>query len=298
MPVQSCFYSTTGRYPKLCCRYKESNGAGDDIFRKFSAYIKNPNPGLNDSKDINTNMYLQYLVFQTAWERLRPSDCVSVLENKFLSTLVKLNMYLETPLPYELDKNPNVTESSRLYLDGDTLSLADCNLLPKLNIVKVRRVQSERTLRTGLKSSEEKLIKFNFPIYLLNFLKYYSQERSHFLFFPCSTDVFLQTIFHFLRWCVRSTVTLPSRHSWKVWHVTWKMPTKKMSFATPAQMTQRSSLPTSQWLNTWANSQNKEHIITKNRRVKLPKEKKEKSAYILFVSIWCDSEWWKLFAFL
>lgn len=95
-------------YPKLCCRYKESNGAGDDIFRKFSAYIKNPNPGLND-----------------------------MLENKFLSTLVKLNMYLETPLPYELDKNPNTSESSRLYLDGDTLSLADCNLLPKLNIVKV-----------------------------------------------------------------------------------------------------------------------------------------------------------------
>ncbi len=38
------------RYPKLCCRYKESNTAGDDIFHKFSAYIKNPNPGLNDSK--------------------------------------------------------------------------------------------------------------------------------------------------------------------------------------------------------------------------------------------------------
>lgn len=40
------------RYPKLSCRYKESNGAGDDIFHKFSAYIKNPNPGLNESKDL------------------------------------------------------------------------------------------------------------------------------------------------------------------------------------------------------------------------------------------------------
>lgn len=63
--------------------------------------------------------------------------CVSGREKKFLSTLLKLNMYLENPLPYELDKNPDATKSSRLFLDGDTLSLADCNLLPKLNIVKV-----------------------------------------------------------------------------------------------------------------------------------------------------------------
>ncbi|XP_075999455.1 chloride intracellular channel protein 3 [Genypterus blacodes] len=95
-------------YPKLCCRYKESNGAGEDIFRKFSAYIKNPNPGLNDR-----------------------------LEKNFLMTLVKLNLYLMTPLPYELDKDPDVTESKRHYLDGDSLTLADCNLLPKLHIVKV-----------------------------------------------------------------------------------------------------------------------------------------------------------------
>lgn len=95
-------------YPKLCCRYKESNAAGEDIFLKFSAYIKNANPGLNNS-----------------------------LERNFLKTLLKLNNYLETPLPDELDKNPNVTESKRLFLDGDELTLADCNLLPKLNIVKV-----------------------------------------------------------------------------------------------------------------------------------------------------------------
>ncbi|KAK9532711.1 hypothetical protein VZT92_010085 [Zoarces viviparus] len=96
------------QFPKLCCRYKESNGAGDDIFRNFSGYIKNPSPGKNEG-----------------------------LEKKFLSTLVKLNMYLETPLPHELDQNPNLTASSRRYLDGDTFTLADCNLLPKLNIVKV-----------------------------------------------------------------------------------------------------------------------------------------------------------------
>lgn len=67
--------------------------------------------------------------------------CLSALEKTFLSTLVKLNMYLETPLPHELDKNPNATKSTRPYLDGDALTLADCNLLPKLNIVKVSRVQ-------------------------------------------------------------------------------------------------------------------------------------------------------------
>uniref|UniRef100_A0A8D0CIL8 Chloride intracellular channel protein n=1 Tax=Scleropages formosus TaxID=113540 RepID=A0A8D0CIL8_SCLFO len=96
------------QYPKLGCRYKESNGAGDDIFHKFSAYIKNPNPGLNE-----------------------------MLEKKFLKSLVKLDQYLLTPLPYELDQNPNLSESKRKFLDGDSLTLADCNLLPKLHIVKV-----------------------------------------------------------------------------------------------------------------------------------------------------------------
>lgn len=96
------------QYPKLCCRYKESNTAGDDIFHKFSAYIKNPNPGLND-----------------------------MLEKKFLKSLMKLDQYLQTPLPYELDHKPDSSVSKRDYLDGNTLSLADCNLLPKLHIVKV-----------------------------------------------------------------------------------------------------------------------------------------------------------------
>lgn len=94
-------------YPKLCCRYKETHGVGEDIFRKFSSYVKNPNPAFNEQ-----------------------------LEKKFLATLVKLNMYLETPLPDELDVNPDATESKRLYLEGDAFTLADCNLLPKLHIVK------------------------------------------------------------------------------------------------------------------------------------------------------------------
>jgi len=62
-----------------------------------------------------------------------------VLEKKFLKSLAKLDDYLLTPLAHELDKNPKASRSSRAYLDGDTLTLADCNLLPKLNIVKVGR---------------------------------------------------------------------------------------------------------------------------------------------------------------
>lgn len=38
------------RYPKLAALNPESNTAGVDIFAKFSAYIKNSNPALNDSK--------------------------------------------------------------------------------------------------------------------------------------------------------------------------------------------------------------------------------------------------------
>lgn len=63
--------------------------------------------------------------------------CVSGLWKNFYSTLEKLNTYLETPLPHELDQDPDVSESSRRFLDGDALTLADCNLLPKLHVVKV-----------------------------------------------------------------------------------------------------------------------------------------------------------------
>ncbi|KAG9328300.1 hypothetical protein JZ751_015331 [Albula glossodonta] len=59
------------------------------------------------------------------------------IKKKFLKSLMKLDQYLLTPLPHELDQNPDGTQSARQYLDGDSLTLADCNLLPKLNIVKV-----------------------------------------------------------------------------------------------------------------------------------------------------------------
>ncbi|MGH0160942.1 UNVERIFIED_CONTAM: hypothetical protein FKN15_044125 [Acipenser sinensis] len=44
------------QYPKMCTRYKESNTAGNDIFHKFSAYVKNPNPSMNDCESRNTEL--------------------------------------------------------------------------------------------------------------------------------------------------------------------------------------------------------------------------------------------------
>lgn len=63
----------------------------------------------------------------------------SDLEKGLLKALKKLDDYLGSPLPDEIDENSadEVTSSSRPFLDGQELTLADCNLLPKLHIVKV-----------------------------------------------------------------------------------------------------------------------------------------------------------------
>ncbi|KAJ0055240.1 hypothetical protein NL108_013563, partial [Boleophthalmus pectinirostris] len=97
------------KYPRLAARNPESNTAGVDVFSKFSAYIKNSNPQMNDN-----------------------------LEKGLLKALKKLDDYLGCPLPDEIDENSadDVTSSSRSFLDGPDLTLADCNLLPKLHIVK------------------------------------------------------------------------------------------------------------------------------------------------------------------
>uniref|UniRef100_A0A1A7WRE7 Chloride intracellular channel protein n=1 Tax=Iconisemion striatum TaxID=60296 RepID=A0A1A7WRE7_9TELE len=96
--------------PRLAARNPESNTAGMDIFAKFSAYIKNSNPHMNEN-----------------------------LEKGLLKALKKLDDYLGSPLPDEIDENSadEVTSSSRPFLDGHELTLADCNLLPKLHVVKV-----------------------------------------------------------------------------------------------------------------------------------------------------------------
>ncbi|XP_063794134.1 chloride intracellular channel protein 1 [Pseudophryne corroboree] len=98
------------KYPKLAAKNPESNTAGLDVFAKFSAYIKNSNPALNQN-----------------------------LEKGLLKALRILDSYLNAPLPDEIDENSaeDETVSQRKFLDGDELTLADCNLLPKLHIVQV-----------------------------------------------------------------------------------------------------------------------------------------------------------------
>uniref|UniRef100_A0A8D0CH83 Chloride intracellular channel protein n=1 Tax=Scleropages formosus TaxID=113540 RepID=A0A8D0CH83_SCLFO len=96
------------RYPHLSPLNKESFDVGADIFAKFSAYIKTgPN-----------NQYL---------------------ETALLREFKRLDDYLNTPLPQEIDQNSanNILISNRKFLDGNHLTLADCNLLPKLHVIKV-----------------------------------------------------------------------------------------------------------------------------------------------------------------
>ncbi|KFM02596.1 Chloride intracellular channel protein 3, partial [Aptenodytes forsteri] len=59
------------------------------------------------------------------------------LQRSLLRALLKLDEYLSAPLEYELAHDPHLRASQRRFLDGDQLTLADCNLLPKLNIVQV-----------------------------------------------------------------------------------------------------------------------------------------------------------------
>uniref|UniRef100_A0A8C2CS75 Chloride intracellular channel protein n=1 Tax=Cyprinus carpio TaxID=7962 RepID=A0A8C2CS75_CYPCA len=98
------------KYPKLAARHRESNTAGNDIFAKFSAFIKNTKPDANEG-----------------------------MHKGLTKALKKLDDYLNSPLPDEVDADSMEEEraSSRKFLDGNELTLADCNLLPKLHIVKV-----------------------------------------------------------------------------------------------------------------------------------------------------------------
>ncbi|XP_061760640.1 midasin-like [Nerophis ophidion] len=101
---------TPPRYPRLASKHPEANTAGIDVFAKFSAYIKNARKDTNE-----------------------------VLEKALLKSLRHLDDFLRTPLPEEIDADApgDVPESKRSFLDGPDLTLADCNLLPKLHILKV-----------------------------------------------------------------------------------------------------------------------------------------------------------------
>uniref|UniRef100_A0ABI0NMT3 CLIC N-terminal domain-containing protein n=1 Tax=Bos taurus TaxID=9913 RepID=A0ABI0NMT3_BOVIN len=96
------------RYPKLGTQHPESNSAGNDVFAKFSAFIKNTKKDANESENL-------------------------------LKALKKLDSYLNSPLPDEIDaySTEEAAISGRKFLDGNELTLADCNLLPKLHIIKV-----------------------------------------------------------------------------------------------------------------------------------------------------------------
>ncbi|XP_058514522.1 chloride intracellular channel protein 2 isoform X2 [Ochotona princeps] len=98
------------RYPHLSPKYKESFDVGCNLFAKFSAYIK------NTQKEANKNF-----------------------EKSLLREFKRLDDYLNTPLLDEIDPDSDeeFTVSRRLFLDGDQMTLADCSLLPKLNIIKV-----------------------------------------------------------------------------------------------------------------------------------------------------------------
>lgn len=70
--------------------------------------------------------------------------CVSdspVHEKNLLREFKRLDDYLNSPLPEEIDHNSRetITVSKRNFLDGDRLTLADCNLLPKLHVIRVRQ---------------------------------------------------------------------------------------------------------------------------------------------------------------
>lgn len=69
----------------------------------------------------------------------------SALEKALLKSLRRLDEFLRTPLPAEIDGDASgdLPESTRSFLDGSELTLADCNLLPKLHILKVQAQKSE-----------------------------------------------------------------------------------------------------------------------------------------------------------
>lgn len=60
-------------------------------------------------------------------------------KKNLLKEFKRLDDYLKSPLPEEIDHNSTetITVSKRKFLDGDRLTLADCNLLPKLHVIRV-----------------------------------------------------------------------------------------------------------------------------------------------------------------
>eukprot|EP00070_Physeter_catodon_P035053 XP_028341947.1 LOW QUALITY PROTEIN: chloride intracellular channel protein 3 [Physeter catodon] len=121
-------------FPSLAPRYRESTAAGNDVFHKFSAFIKNPVPALDDGEEGPET--------RRGWGEWSPTGSSPrspppALYQHLLRALTKLDSYLRAPLEHELAREPQLRESRRRFADGDQLTLADCGLLPKLHIVNV-----------------------------------------------------------------------------------------------------------------------------------------------------------------
>lgn len=83
---------------------------------------------------------------------LCPHPLPAALQRSLLRALLKLDEYLSAPLEHELAQDPHLRASHRRFLDGDQLTLADCNLLPKLNIVQVSASVQHHSLLPSLAS--------------------------------------------------------------------------------------------------------------------------------------------------
>ncbi|XP_066896361.1 chloride intracellular channel protein 3 [Kogia breviceps] len=105
LPSEEFLEETLGppEFPSLEPRYRESTAAGNDVFHKFSAFIKNPVPALDDA-----------------------------LYQHPLRALAKVDSYLRAPLEHELAREPQLRESRHRFADGEQRGL-----LPKLHIVNV-----------------------------------------------------------------------------------------------------------------------------------------------------------------
>lgn len=120
------------RYPSLAAQNPESLLAGSDIFQKFSAFIKaSPGSSNYDSKfKIRTPLSVQKKKSRTENDNYFKGPILTIiaLQQRFANSLLKFDAFLKTSIGGQTD---------RLFIDSNKLSLADCNVLPKLHIAIV-----------------------------------------------------------------------------------------------------------------------------------------------------------------
>lgn len=77
-----------------------------------------------------------------------------VQKKNLLKEFKRLDDFLNSHLPEEIDHHSTETigTSNRKFLDGNRLTLADCNLLPKLHVIRVRRFYDFSKLLKHLKN--------------------------------------------------------------------------------------------------------------------------------------------------